>query len=140
MANKIATILGIGFLLVGILGFLMPGMLGMHLTVAHHIVHLATGAVSLWLGLKGSASAARTFCIAFGAVYLLLGVAGFVFGSSADPSAGVPGPSDARMLKVIPGVLELGTMDHIVHALLGAIYLVGGLASRSAAGTAARAA
>jgi preprotein translocase subunit Sss1 len=138
MANKVATILGIGFLLVGILGFVMPSMLGMHLTVAHHIIHLATGAVSLWLGLKGSPSAARTFCISFGAVYLLLGVAGFVIGSSADPSAGVPGPSDARMMKVIPGVLELGTMDHIVHILLGAIYLVGGLADRAAKGTTAR--
>ena len=131
LANRIATLLGAGFLLIGILGFVAPSLLGMHLSATHSVVHLLTGAVSLWLGLKGSPSAARTFCIVFGAVYLLLGVAGFVFGTDGAP--GVPGPHDARLRKVIPGVFEVGTSDHIVHILLGAIYLVGGFASRPAA-------
>lgn len=130
LANRIATILGIGFIAVALLGFVMPDLLGMHLSMAHHIVHLATGLVSLWLGLKGSPSAARTFCIVFGLVYAGLGIAGFVLGTQGSPSGDVPGPADARLLKVIPGVLELGTMDHIVHILLGAIYLLGGLATR----------
>ena len=128
MANRIATILGAGFLLVGILGFVAPSLLGMHLSVTHSVIHLLTGAVSLWLGLKGSPSAARTFCIVFGAVYVLLGVAGFLFGGAGEP--GVPGPHDARLLKVIPGVFEVGTSDHIVHILLGAIYLIGAFTSR----------
>jgi hypothetical protein len=128
MANRVATILGIGFLLVGVLGFVAPSVLGMHLSAAHNVVHLVTGAVSLWLGLKGSPSAAKTFCVAFGAVYVLLGVAGFVAGADAAP--GVPGPHDARLLKLIPGTLEFGTVDHIVHILLGAIYLIGGLMTR----------
>ncbi len=118
MANRVATILGIGFLLVGILGFVMPDLLGAHLTLVHNIIHLVTGAVSLWIGLKGTVSAAKTFCIVFGAVYLLLGIAGFVFGTGAD-----------RMLDVIPGQLMLGTVDHIIHILLGAIYLIGGFAT-----------
>ena len=129
MANRIATILGIGFLLVGVLGFLMPAVLGMHLSAAHNVVHLVTGAVSLWLGLKGTVSAAKTFCIVFGLVYLLLGVAGFVAGADAEP--GVPGPHDARPLKILPGTLEFGTMDHGVHILLGAVYLIGGLMTRT---------
>ena len=133
MANRIATILGIGFLLVGVLGFLMPAVLGMHLSAAHNVVHLVTGAVSLWLGLKGTVSAAKTFCIVFGAVYLLLGVAGFVAGADAAP--GVPGPHDARLLKLIPGTLEFGTMDHAVHILLGAVYLLGGLMTRAVVGS-----
>jgi hypothetical protein len=128
MANRVATILGIGFLLVGIVGFVAPAVLGMHLSPAHNVVHLLTGAVSLYLGLKGSPGAARSFCIAFGAVYLLLGVAGFVAGGDGAP--GVPGPHDARLLKLIPGTLEFGTMDHIVHILLGAIYLIGGLMTK----------
>jgi hypothetical protein len=130
LAKRIATILGIGFLLVGVLGFVAPSLIGMHLSPAHSVVHLVTGAVSLWLGLKGSVSAARTFCIVFGLVYLLLGVAGFAAGAEMEP--GVPGPRDARMLKLVPGVLEFGTSDHAVHILLGGIYLIGGLASRKA--------
>lgn len=130
MAKTICTILGIGFLLVGAAGFVAPGLLGMHLTMAHDIVHIATGLVALWLGLKGSLSAARTFCIVFGAVYLLLGIAGFVAGHADSPSEGVPGPTDGRMLKVLPGMLELGTMDHVVHVLLGGIFLIGGLMTK----------
>ena len=120
MANRIATILGIVFLLVGVAGFAMPGLLGAHLSPAHNIIHLVSGAISLWLGLKGTVQAAKTFCIVFGAVYLLLGVAGFVAGQG-----------EMRMLNLIPGQLELGTVDHIIHVLLGGLYLVGGLATKT---------
>ena len=136
MANKIATILGIGFLLVGVLGFVVPDFLGTHLSMVHTIVHLATGAVALWLGLKGSASAAKTFCVIFGAVYVLLGIAGFALGATGEPSAGVPGPHDARMLKVLPGMLELGTVDHLIHIVLGALFIIGGLMTKVAPRTA----
>lgn len=126
MAKTIATVLGIGFLLVGVIGFFAPNFLGTHLSLAHNIVHLATGAVSLWLGLKGSLSAAKTFCIVFGIVYTLLGVVGFLAGEGAD-----------RMMTVIPGQLELGTMDHVVHVLLGVIFLIGGFMTRTAGAPAA---
>jgi hypothetical protein len=124
MANRVATILGIGFLLVGVVGFIAPDILGMHLTLAHNIVHLVTGAVSLWLGLKGTPSAAKNFCVVFGLVYLLLGVAGFVAGSGAE-----------KMLELLPGQLMFGRMDHIVHILLGAVYLIGGFATRTVPAT-----
>jgi hypothetical protein len=121
MANRIATILGVLFLLVGLLGFVMPGLLGAHLTLAHNIIHLVSGAISLWLGLKGTPSGAKTFCIVFGAVYLLLGVCGFLLGSGAD-----------RMLTLIPDQLMFGTMDHIIHVALGAIFLFGGFTTKTA--------
>lgn len=120
MANRVATILGLGFLLVGILGFIVPDLLGAHLTFTHNIIHLITGAVSLWIGLKGTPTSARTFCIAFGAVYLLLGVAGFLFGTGDD-----------RMLHIIPGHFMVGTSDHIIHIVLGAIYLIGGFSTKT---------
>lgn len=138
MANRVATILGIGFLLVGLAGFLIPNLLGAHLSLAHNIVHLVSGAVSLWLGLKGTPQAAKTFCIVFGAVYLLLGVAGFVAGSETTPSTGIPHGNDTRILKVLPGQLEFGTVDHVIHVLLGALYLIGGFATRTVRAAAAR--
>jgi hypothetical protein len=126
MANRIATILGVLFLLVGVCGFVMPGLLGAHLTLAHNVIHLVTGAVSLWIGLKGTPASAKTFCLVFGAVYLLLGIVGFVLGTGAD-----------KMLELIPGQLMFGKMDHIIHLLLGAIFLVGGLATKTAGSAAA---
>ena len=119
MAKTICTILGVVFILVGLLGFVMPNVLGMHLNTTHNLIHLISGAAALYLGLAGSLAAARTFCLAFGAVYLLLGIAGFLLGTGND-----------RMLD-IGDILHLGTMDHIVHLLLGAVFLIGGLMTRT---------
>ncbi|HVF29867.1 MAG TPA: DUF4383 domain-containing protein [Pyrinomonadaceae bacterium] len=119
MAKTIATILGGLFILVGLAGFAAPHLLGAHLSATHNVIHLVTGAASLYLGLAGSLSAARIFCLAFGAVYLLLAVVGFLLGSGDD-----------RLLRVIPNTLEFGTADHILHVLLGGIYLIGGLLTR----------
>ena len=115
MAKRICTILGVVFILVGLAGFATPNLLGIHMTLIHNVIHLVSGAIALYLGLKGTESAARTFCRVFGIVYLLLGVVGFLLGQGDD-----------RMFTVIPGQLELGTMDHVVHILLGAVFLVGG--------------
>ena len=115
MAKRICTIAGVVFIVLGLAGFAIPNLLGTHLSLVHNIIHLVSGAVSLYLGLKGTEAAARTFCRVFGIVYLLLGVVGFLLGEG-----------DNRMFAVIPGQLELGTMDHVVHILLGAVFLVGG--------------
>ena len=38
---------------------------------------------------------------------------------------------DAKLWRVIPGQLELGTMDHIVHVLLGVVFLIGGFLTKA---------
>jgi hypothetical protein len=119
MAKRIATILGIVFLLVGVLGFVAPRLLGAHLDTPHNLVHIISGAVSLYFGLAGSLSGARLFCIVFGIVYGLLGVVGFLLGTGDD-----------RMFNVL-GLLHLGTMDHLIHIALGAIYLIGGFLTKA---------
>lgn len=131
MAKKVALILGLGFLLVGVVGFMAPSLLGMHLSATHSVIHLVTGIVSIGFGVRGSMSAAKGFCIAFGLVYLLLGVAGFVFGSNVPPT--VPGPPGDHIMKVLPGHFEVGMADHFVHIFLGAIYLLGGMLTKTVA-------
>ena len=121
MAKTVATILGVVFLLVGIVGFINHDFLGTHLSTSHNLVHIISGAVSLYFGLAGSLGGARTFCIVFGVVYALLGVAGFLLGSGPD-----------RMFEALSSLgLHLGTMDHIVHILLGVIFLIGGFLTRA---------
>ncbi len=114
MAKTIATIMGVVFILVGLVGFVSHDFLGTHLSMAHNIIHLVSGAISLYLGLQGTLSAARLFGFVFGAVYLLLGVVGFLLGTG-----------EGRLFTVIPNQLMLGTMDHLVHILIGAVYLIG---------------
>ena|SRR5687768_2609512 len=133
MAKTIATLLGVVFILVGLIGFIAPGFLGTHLSMAHNLVHLISGAVSLYFGLKGTLAGARLFCIVFGLVYGLLGVAGFLLGGGGQhtiPGITHGGP-DSRLLTVIPGVLEFATMDHVVHLLLAVLYLIGGFMTKA---------
>ena len=124
MAKTIATVLGAGFLLVGIIGFIAPHLMGMHLSMAHNIIHLVSGALALWIGIAGSYGAARSFCFFFGLVYGLLGVLGFLMGTGPD-----------RMFTIIPDQLMLGRMDHIIHIVLGGVFLIGALLGRPAMAT-----
>ena len=128
MAKTVCKILGVIFVIVGIAGFVAPKMLGAHLSLVHNLVHVISGAIALYLGFAGTEAAARTFCFVFGAVYLLLGAAGFLMGApgmSTLPGMAEMG-SDPKLWKVLPGTLELGQRDHIIHVLLGVIFLAGG--------------
>ena len=133
MAKTIATILGVVFLVVGVLGFIAPGLAGFHLSLAHNLVHIISGALGLYFGLKGTLAAARLFCIVFGIVYGLLGVAGYALGTDRQHTlAGVThGGTDSNLLQVIAGQLELASMDHGLHILLGLVFLVGGLLTKA---------
>ena len=131
MAKKLCVVLGIVFLLVGVVGFVMPEFLGTHLSLAHNLVHIISGVLALYFGLSGSVSAARMFCIIFGIVYGLLGVAGFLLGSAqASTIPGMEAGTDPRLFKVLPGMLELGQVDHVIHLLLGVLFLIGGLSTK----------
>jgi hypothetical protein len=129
MTKTILDIMGTIFLVVGIAGFVSPHMGGTHLSPAHNVIHLVSGALALWFGLKGTVSSARTFSWVFGIVYGLLGLAGMAFGAPAAPSM-VDMPSDPKLLTIIPGVLELGRNDHILHIVLGIVFVAAALMAR----------
>ncbi|MDT4952434.1 MAG: hypothetical protein QOJ02_572 [Acidobacteriota bacterium] len=133
MAKTICKLLGVVLLLVGIIGFVKPGFLGTHLSMAHNLVHILSGIIALYFGFAASLSAARGFCLAFGAVYLLLGICGFILGSAQPTTLTnmTDMAADTRLWKVIPGTLELGTADHAVHLLLGILFLVGALMTKT---------
>lgn len=124
MAKTVCKILGVVFILVGLIGFVSPGFLGTHLSLTHNLVHLISGAVALYFGFSATLSAARLFCIVFGVVYGLLGICGFLLGGEPD-----------RMWELFAPIgLHLGTMDHVVHILLGVVFLAGGFLTRADVG------
>jgi hypothetical protein len=111
MVTKTTTFGGGLLVVTGLLGFIAPGFMGMHLSAAHNVVLLLSGALAIYFGLMATQAAGRTFCLVFGAVYGLLGLAGF-FAGGTDYT-----------FTVIPGALVLGTMDHLVHLIFGAVFL-----------------
>lgn len=120
--QKVCIVLGAGFVLIGIGGIAMPGLMGMHLSMAHNLIHLASGALALTFGFADDSRKAYTFAVAFGVVYGLLGVAGYLIGQPGYPGVGHM-EADQNLLRVIPNVLEFGTMDHAVHLILSAAFL-----------------
>jgi len=114
MAKTVCKILGVVFLLVGLCGFVAPNLLGAHLSPVHNLVHIISGAIALYFGFAGTLSAAKTFALIFGVVYLALGILGFALGAGAE-----------KMWMV--GPLHLAKADHFIHVLLGIIFLAGGL-------------
>ena len=119
MTKTICKVLGVVFILIGLAGFAMPTLLGMHLSPAHNIIHLLSGALALYFGFAASPANARTFSLVFGAVYGLLGVLGFLapqLVATVLQAHEAPGPTGSL------------TPDNAVHILLGVIFLFAGLA------------
>lgn len=118
MPKTVCKLLGLIFLIVGIAGIFSHNLLGAHLTMPHNVVHIVSGVIALYFGFSGSYSGARGFCLVFGLVYLLLGACGWFLGTGAE-----------HMFNIPPGgspILMLGKMDHIIHVVLGVIFVAGG--------------
>ena len=117
MAKTVCKILGVVFVLLGLIGFVKSDLLGAHLTGAHNAVHIVSGLIALYFGFAGTLSAAKAFCLVFGVVYMALGILGMALGTAPDRTWMV-------------GPLHFGQADHGIHILLGVIFLAGGLFTR----------
>lgn len=120
--QKFCILMGALNILTGLIGIAVPGLMGMHLSMAHNLIHLATGAVSIAFGYADDSRKAYNFAVAFGVVYGLLGVAGFLIGQPGYPGVGHM-EADQSLLRVIPNFLEFGTMDHGIHIFISAAFL-----------------
>lgn len=113
----VALILGIVFLLIGILGFipaLVPNdnLLGIFsVNGVHNIVHLLIGILGIAAALS---SQGRLFNQVIGIVYLLIGILGFV-----------PVVASGDMLL---GLVRINLADNLLHIVVGLLVIVVGFA------------
>jgi hypothetical protein len=117
MIKAIATVFGVVFLLVGILGFI-PGitdnghLLGIfHVNTAHNIVHLLSGSAALIAASMGLRPAQNYFRI-FGIVYGLVAALGFFNGDQP-----------------IFGLIANNTADTWLHVAIALVSLILGFAT-----------
>lgn len=116
----LATVFGVVYLLVGLLGFTVTGgvsffdtsgglLLGLfEVNVFHNVAHLLIGAALLIAGVSNVA-AARGVNIAVGAAYLLLGIVGlFLIGTELN-------------------ILAINAADNVLHFASAAVLLAVGL-------------
>ena len=119
MSTKSASLIfGFAFLAVGILGYFSNPIISssddavFHTDSVHNIVHIVSGILFLLVALAAPASAG-TFLKIFGAVYLLLGIAGLLT---------IGDDEHIRLL----GFLLVNNADNYLHIGLGAAILLAG--------------
>jgi Domain of unknown function (DUF4383) len=102
----VAFVIGIIFLIVGILGLILDttsgSLLGFDVDLVHNLVHLLTGILGLAAAFTGWS---RRFNQIFGIIYLLVGIAGLIpalyFGQ--------------RLL----GLMHVNAADNVLHLVVG---------------------
>jgi hypothetical protein len=122
-ASLYAGLVGAVLVVAGIVGFFYSASFGapgsvdevlglLDVNAWHNLVHILTGALGL-LAFAAGARAARTYALAFGAIYIAIAIWGFVIGSGES----------------ILGFIPINTEDNLLHVVLGVLGIGAGLAS-----------
>ncbi len=104
----VALVIGVVFLLVGILGLIFDTtggyLLGFQVDLVHNFVHLLTGILGVWAAFGGWS---RWFNRVFGIIYILVGLAGlvpaFYFGGK------------------LLGLMAINGADNVLHLVVGLV-------------------
>lgn len=116
MAKTVAKVLGIIFIILGIIGFFIPFENFFSLTVAHDIVHLVSGIILL--AASGTEATAALWSKVIGIIYVIV----FIVGLFTTHIAGI---------NLLPA-------DDVLHLIIAIVLLFVGF--RSATATASKAA
>ena len=122
-ASLYAGVVGAVLVIAGIVGFFYSSSFGspgsvddvigvLDVNAWHNIVHLLTGGLGL-LAFAAGTRASRTYALAFGAVYIVVAIWGFIIGSGES----------------ILGFIPINTEDNVLHVILGVLGIGAGLAS-----------
>jgi hypothetical protein len=126
MAKIIATTFGGAVGLFGLIACASPTAFGAHGSPVGILLHLLLGAVLVAAAWKGGPSLLLGACTGAAMLFLAWGLAGLVFGRPGASSLGAM-PPDLHLLVIIPGVLEGGRSDHLLHLFFGVAFGVSGV-------------
>jgi hypothetical protein len=113
MTKKFLSVVGIVFIIVGLLGFFNDPVLGLfEVDTMHNIIHLLSGILALIFASQGDGPA-RMFAKVFGAVYALVAIIGFVQGDT------------------VLGIITINTADNYLHVLLALLFFLIGFSGSS---------
>lgn len=104
----------------------MHGPVSLVLEAVRHLdvgqgAHAASAAIALYFGRKYPPPMRLALWACSAAVFAGLGAAGFYWGAPGLPTLATAGV-DPHLFRPIPGLVELGTADHVVQLLLGAVF------------------
>jgi hypothetical protein len=122
-ASLYAGVVGAVLVVAGLVGFFYSSSFGspgsvddvigvLDVNAWHNIVHLLTGGLGL-LAFAAGPRASRTYALAFGAIYIVIAIWGFIIGSGES----------------ILGFIPINTEDNVLHVVLGVFGIGAGLVS-----------
>jgi hypothetical protein len=122
-ASLYAGLIGGVLLIAGIIGFFYSSSFGspgnvdavlgiLDVNAWHNLVHIASGALGV-LAFTAGPRASRTYALAFGAIYIVVAIWGFIIGGGDS----------------ILGFIPVNAEDNVLHAILGVLGIGAGLAS-----------
>ena len=112
MVKNSVMVLGVVFILIGLLGFFNNPILGIfQVNTLHDIIHLASGILAVILAMYGE-GASRTYAKVFGIVYALVTILGFLPGN-------------------LLSFLNVNVADNVLHLLLAIVLLYLGYGTAS---------
>ncbi len=118
MIKNVLYVLGVVFVLSGILGFFNHPVLGiLEVNTLHNLIHIVSGILALYFAGKPE-SQAKTFAVVFGVVYGLVTILGFLLGGN------------------IFGLLHVNLADNLFHLILTVVFLAVGLGKGNSGSTA----
>lgn len=117
MAKKLGLVLGVVFLLVGLLGFVSNPIVGdmgiFHTNGGHSLVHIITGLLFIFVALKATNSTGIVLKV-FGIVYLLVAILGFVMLGSQESVS-------------LLGFIDVNSADNYLHVILAVVVFAAGM-------------
>ncbi len=125
-SQTLSISLGSFLMVLGLSGILNPEFMGLHLSAMHSLVLTSTGILSIWVGTTGDKMRLYYTSIGFCLFFGLHTLVGFLMGEPGTPTVGYDAP-DELLVRIAPGFLELGTVDHVLHFLLAVFYFTGAL-------------
>lgn len=122
--QTVSILVGCLMIVIGLAGFLNPEFMGLHLSVMHSFVLTGSGAVAIWAASSNDSKKAYRVDIILGVFFAINAIAGFMLGEPGIPGVGYDA-RDELLLKIAPGFLELGTIDHILHTFFSVFFFTG---------------
>jgi hypothetical protein len=122
-ASLYAGLIGAVLAVAGVVGFFYSASFGspgsvdavigvLDVNAWHNLVHLLSGVLGVLAFMSGP-RASRTYALAFGAVYVVVAIWGFILGNHES----------------ILGFLPINTEDNVLHLVLGVLGIGAGLTS-----------
>ena len=121
--NTVSLDIGFVLLVLALCGLFMPNFLGLNMSAMHCWVLASCGCIGIWSGLTTQRTVAMKLNFAVGIFFILNAILGVMAGEPGIEH-GVINAHDELVIRIAPGFLELSTMDHVLHAVVGAFFLI----------------